>query len=278
MVEAERIAATIAQGVHGRRRVGSGESFWQFRRHRAEDPASAIDWRQSAKSQHYFVRENEWEAAESVWIWRDASPSMDYRSDFAPVRKVERATVLALALASLLIRAGERIALMGEPNPPAGGRVALRRIAHHLTAHLSTQGDLPPAANLPRHAKAVLLSDLLAPADELAARVAAMGAKGISGHMIQILDPSEEDLPFEGRTRFEGIKERQVLTIGRVENLRAAYKDRLAAHRDTLSNACRRQGWTFSIHRTDRPANLALLAIYTALGVKHHALQPGIGD
>src|SRR5258706_14680868 len=78
LVEAERLASSIWLGVHGRRKAGMGETFWQFRRYRVEDPATAIDWRQSAKSQHLFVRERGWEAAETVWFWRDASVGMRY--------------------------------------------------------------------------------------------------------------------------------------------------------------------------------------------------------
>ena len=105
LVEAERIAVTVAQGVHGRRRVGTGDAFWQFRRYQPGDPAQAIDWRQSAKRQSYFIRQNEWEAAESVWLWRDDSPSMAWRSNFGPCEKLERATLLLLATAALLVRA-----------------------------------------------------------------------------------------------------------------------------------------------------------------------------
>src|SRR4051812_34764592 len=80
LVLAERVAATVAQGVHGRRRVGQGETFWQFRRYQPGDSAEDIDWRQTAKTDRIFVRETEWEASQSVWIWRDASPSMRWRS------------------------------------------------------------------------------------------------------------------------------------------------------------------------------------------------------
>ena len=76
LVAAERVAATVSQGVHGRRRVGQGETFWQFRRYQFGDSTQLIDWRQSAKSQPVYVRETEWEAAQSVWLWRDGSPSM----------------------------------------------------------------------------------------------------------------------------------------------------------------------------------------------------------
>ncbi|MEE9317806.1 MAG: DUF58 domain-containing protein, partial [Rhodospirillales bacterium] len=51
LVAAKRVAATVSQGVHGRRRVGQGETFWQFRRYEFGDSTQLIDWRQSAKSQ-----------------------------------------------------------------------------------------------------------------------------------------------------------------------------------------------------------------------------------
>src|SRR5262249_35252748 len=108
LVEAERVASTVAQGVHGRRRVGTGETFWQFRRFQTGDQSSDVDWRRSARSQHLFVRETEWEAAQSVYLWRDGSPSMNYASSGAT--KLQRAGVLALALGILLVEAGERIA------------------------------------------------------------------------------------------------------------------------------------------------------------------------
>ena len=57
LVEAERLTSGVWLGVHGRRKAGMGETFWQFRRYRVEDPATSVDWRQSAKSQHLFVRE-----------------------------------------------------------------------------------------------------------------------------------------------------------------------------------------------------------------------------
>ena len=122
LVAAERIAATVAQGVHGRRRVGAGDAFWQFRRYHPGDALGQIDWRQSGKSQALFVRQNEWAAAESVWLWSDASASMGYCSEFSNVTKRGRAELLVLALAALLVRGGERVAMMGEGQRPTTGR------------------------------------------------------------------------------------------------------------------------------------------------------------
>lgn len=271
VTEAEHVASTIAQGVHGRRRTGMGETFWQYRRYREGDTASSVDWRHSARSSHLFVRETEREAAESIWIWRDGSASMDYASDFAPCSKKDRATVLALALSSLLVQGGESVAALGHGFAPAPGRAALRRMAHALLDAPQDGDDearsasLPPAERIPRFAQVVLISDFLSPADEIVARMKAYAADGIRGHMIQVLDPAEEDLPFSGRTEFEGIEEELRLMVGRAQNLREAYHQRLEIHRNRIVEMARRVEFTFATHRTDRGPQTALLALYSAL-------------
>ena len=147
------------------------------------------------------MRETEREAAESIWIWRDGSASMDYASDFAPCTKKDRATVLALALSSLLVQGGESIAPLGHGFTPTPGRAALRRMAHALIDapepdENAGAASLPPPGHLPRHAQIVLISDFLSPAEDIVARLKDYAAEGIRGHMIQVLDPAEEDLPF----------------------------------------------------------------------------------
>ncbi|MDO8288685.1 MAG: DUF58 domain-containing protein [Parvibaculum sp.] len=280
VTEAERIANTVAQGVHGRRRTGMGESFWQYRRFREGDTASSVDWRHSARSRHLFVRETENESAESVWLWRDGSPSMDYASDGAPQTKKDRATVLTLALASLLVQGGENVAALGSGFPPGTGRSAYRRIAHTLmddpdeTTKRLTLDSLPPPARLPRYAQIVLISDFLSPPEEIIARIKGYAADGIRGHLIQVLDPAEEDLPFTGRTEFEGIEDNLRLMIGRAERLRLGYHERLAQHRDQIMTAAQRINFTFATHRTDRPPHTALLALYGALSGAIEARRP----
>ena len=280
VVEAEHIANTVAQGVHGRRRTGMGESFWQFRRFREGDTAASVDWRHSARSRHLFVRETEVEAAESVWIWRDDSPSMNYASDSAPTTKKDRATVLALALTSLLVQGGESVAALGGNFPPSGGRPAYRRIAHALVDNSTegskalTQDSLPPIARLPRYGQIVLISDFLSPTEEIIERIRSYATDGIKGHLIQVLDPAEEDLPFTGRTEFVGIEEDLHLMIGRAESMRKAYHARLALHRDKLMEAAQRINFTFATHRTDRAPHTALLALYGALSGEIDAHRP----
>jgi len=267
LVAAERVAQTVSQGVHGRRRVGQGEAFWQFRRYEPGDPAQAIDWRQSAKRERVFVRQNEWEAAQSVWLWRDGTASMRYRSALSPVEKGERATVLLLALAVLLVRAGEHVALHGEGFAPSAGRGTIERLALALSRG-DSPGDrlsLPGRDPLPRHARLVLIGDFLVPIESVAALAASLAARGVRGHVLQVLDPAEETLPFVGRNRFEGLEGDGEVLVRRTERLREAYGARMGAHQAALREIARTHGWTFAVHRTDRPPQAALLALYTAL-------------
>jgi uncharacterized protein (DUF58 family) len=264
LVAAERVATTVAQGVHGRRRVGTGETFWQFRQYEPGDPVSRIDWRESAKSMRLYIRETEWEAAQSVWLWRDSSASMDYASSAALSTKRARTDLLLLALAALLVRGGERVALLGSGMPPASGRAVLSRLA--LTLQRPAPGDnLPQFEPLPRYGQLVIIGDLLAPLEEIHALVGRFAATGLRGHLLQVLDPAEEALPFMGRVRFEGMEQEKSLLISRVENVREQYWARLAQHREGLAAIARATGWSFGMHRTDRPPHSALLALYGAL-------------
>lgn len=267
LVQAERLAAAVSLGVHGRRKAGMGETFWQFRRYRAEDASIAIDWRQSAKSQHLFVREREWEAAQSIWLWRDGSAGMRFAS--TGVTKLERANVLALALASLLVRGGERVALFGEGHGPAASRAALRRIAHFLSAP-PAEDALPPDAATTKNAQFVWFSDFLSPIADIERAFARLTRDAMGGHLVHIIDPAEEDFPYRGRTRFEEAAGRLSETLGRAETVGEAYRARFKAHAETVAAVARHQGWSYLAHRTDRSPQTALIALYADMSGAAH--------
>lgn len=269
LVAADRVAATVSQGVHGRRRIGQGETFWQFRRYEPGDAVQQIDWRQSAKSQRLFIRQTEWEAAQSVWLWRDPSASMAWRSRLDLPWKGERADLLLLALASLLARGGEHLALLGSGDGLASGRAALRRLAAALERSRDQAGceqaSAPPAEPLPRFSRLVLFGDFLVPLDSLAAPIRGYAERGVRGHLVQLVDPAEEALPFSGRVRFEGLENEGEALFGRVESVREAYAAAIAAHRRGLGTLASSFGWTFAVHHTDQPPEPALLALFAAL-------------
>jgi uncharacterized protein (DUF58 family) len=264
LVAAERVANTVAQGVHGRRRAGQGDSFWQFRPAVAGDTASRIDWRQSARAERLYVRETEWEAAQTVVLWRDGGARMDWRSHLAGETKRARADLLLLALAVLLLRGGEKIRLAVPGMPEFTGRTGLLRLAATLAADPGSDA-LPDAAALPRHAAMVLIGDMLAPIRDIQAGLAALASVPVRAHVLQLLDPAELELPYDGRVRFESLDGGASMLIPHVASVREAYAARLEAQRGAIAAICAGRGFGFQTHRTDTHPETALLALYSAL-------------
>ncbi|MEQ8651644.1 MAG: DUF58 domain-containing protein [Kiloniellales bacterium] len=267
VVEAIRIADTVASGAHGRRRAGPGDSFWQFRPYVSGDTAQAIDWRVSARSDQLFVREREWSAAASLYLWRDASASMRWRGARDRQSKQERADLLLLSLAALAIRGEEQVAILGLDKRGRQGRGALTHLAQAIGQ--GKDESLPPEGPLPRQADLVLFSDFFSPLDELAARLGILAARSARGLMVQIYDPAEAALPFEGRVRFEGLEGEGRWLAPRVETLRPAYIERFRDHQSALAGLAASLGWRFVALPTDRPAASALAAL-------HAGLAPGL--
>jgi uncharacterized protein (DUF58 family) len=267
LIEASRVAATIIHGIHGRRRAGPGETFWQFRQYDSNDDVKAIDWRRSATSDHVFVREREWEAAHTFWVWPDLSPSMAFSSHLSPTMKRDRALVVALAAVEVLVKGGERVGLLGVGRPTAN-RNATSRIAQSIAAHATSPllaAGLPPEERLTRFSGVILLSDFLNPIPDLERSLARLTADGVNGHIVQVLDPAEEALPYDGRAEFVGMSNEVRWTAERAETLREAYLERFEAHRDAVRAIARKAGWSFTVHHTDRPATEPLLNLITQL-------------
>src|SRR5208282_4213801 len=144
ILEARRVATTVMHGLNGRRRAGPGENFWQYRRFVSGEPAARVDWRRSARDDHLYVREQEWEAAHTVWIWPDRSASMSFKSALALDGKLERTLVIAFALAEVLIEGGERVGIPGLMRPTASRNV-IERMAEAIVHDRSERTSLPPS-------------------------------------------------------------------------------------------------------------------------------------
>jgi uncharacterized protein (DUF58 family) len=276
VIAARRVAQTVRHGVHGRRRAGSGETFWQFRPFLSGEPSSRIDWRRSAREERAFVREREWESAHTVWIWFDRSPSMQFASSLAPTSKIDRAALLALALADLCVDGGERAGLLGLTRPLATQGVIERfaeAIASDERIRGPSQAALPPALPAASRSMVLMISDFLSEPEDVARAIRAVSAEGALGELVMIVDPIEETFPFSGNTEFLHPAGSLTMLTPRAQNLREAYLARLVAHRDAIRGICARLGWGMSIHRTDgSPAEILL-----ALRMRLSSPEPGAG-
>lgn len=263
LVEARRIVNTVIAGWHGRRKRGIGENFWQFRPYSEGESLSRIDWRRSARDDHTYVREREWEAAHTVWLWADPSPSMLYKSRTATVSKESRALVLALALAELLSRSGERIAWPGLTDP-FSARNGAERLASRL-AHAGTLPMRPDLSAIRRFSDIVIVSDFLDPPEETMEWLDVLSRHGVRAHLIEVADPAEETFPYSGRTEFIDPETGEKLTAGRAEQLSDDYRALYAARRDELARSARRLGWSYTVNHTDRLASEALVSVHLAM-------------
>jgi uncharacterized protein (DUF58 family) len=265
ILEARRIAATVIHGLHGRKRAGPGENFWQYRRFISGEPARQVDWRRSARDGILYVRELEWEAAHTVWIWPDRSPSMLFTSHLAQESKLDRTLVIAFTLAEVLVHGGERVGLPGLMRP-TGSRNVLDKMANAIVHDPTERASLPPSFAPSSLSEIVVVSDFWSPIEEVRTTLIRLGSTGSHGHTIQVVDPAEETFPYSGRVEFIEPEGGQSITTGRAEAWRKDYHARLARHRDEIKAETDKLGWSFAIHRTDRPATELLLALHARMG------------
>ncbi len=260
LVEAKKVAGNVFAGWHGRRKRGIGEDFWQFRPYVAGENMAAIDWRRSARDDHVYVRDREWQAAHMVWLWVDESPSMLFRSNGARVSKQSRSLVIAFALAELLARSGERLGWLGVSRPIVS-RHAAERLGEALVA-APPQTQFPVGEEVRNHSDVVLVSDFLQPLDEMARKLRNMANRGARGHLVQIVDPVEETFPYAGRIEFTDPETGEKLTAGNAQSLKTGYNELFSRHVGDIRALARSLGWSHTLHHTDTLASQALASLH----------------
>jgi len=269
VVEARNVAAQLQLGIHGRRRPGLGEEFWEFRPFVTGEASHRIDWRRSARDDRLYVREREWESAAAHWLWIDLSASMHFVSRLAAQPKRDRAILIGLALADLLVHAGERVGLPGRTHPLASRNIIMRLAEAMLrpgAPEPASAPAMPEGLHLRRHDHLIMIGDFILPPAQYAERVAALAASGIKGTLVLIRDPAEEDFPFAGELEFEGLEEVDAWRIGDAAEVAGRYRDRIAAITAELRRIATRHGFGFVKHVTHRPAAETLLQPAALIG------------
>lgn len=269
LARAEHLAGTVLLGEHGRRRAGLGDDFWQYRPVQAGDERRFIDWRRSARSDSQFVRQREWQIAQSVVIWVDNAASMRFASDEKLPEKSDRARLLALAVAILLNRAGERVGLAGAGLPPRRGEAQLMRLAEALTRESDDDYGRPDTSGMAAHGRALFISDFMGDTEAVRTALTTAADRGVQGILCQVLDPAEEAFPYRGRTVFESVGGTLAHETLKASELRERYLARLAERKAELHTLCARTGWQFTTHHSSASAQSALLWLYTAFDGGH---------
>ncbi|MDZ4760169.1 MAG: DUF58 domain-containing protein [Alphaproteobacteria bacterium] len=250
-----RAASAANVGSAGRRRSGTGENFWQYRRHAAEDGADRIDWRRSAREENLFVRETELETARTFLFWVDPSPGFGWSSDPKRIDKADRALTIAMALAGALSRSGERAGALGGGRSAVSGAKASARVGEDIR-EMSADAPFPSP---PRDVAAVVIaSDFYQPLETWRSRLTPLAGKCRDGALLQVCDPIEETYPFDGRVRFFRPGEERQRLIGRAESIRDGYLERFARRRSDMIELAAGLGWRFVSHATGEEARTPL--------------------
>lgn len=265
LARAEHLAGTVLLGEHGRRRASLGDDFWQYRPVQTGDTLRMIDWRRSARSDDRFVRERELQIAQSVQLWVDQAASMRFVSSKDLQPKAERARVLALAAAILLVRGGERVGLTGGTLPPRRGEVQILRLAEAFSRDEAPDYGAPEARAMLPMSRAVFISDFLGDPEPVEAALTKAADRGVRGVVLQVLDPAEEEFPFSGRTVFESMGGTLRHETLKADDLRGRYLERLAQRKARLEELCALTGWRYNCHHTGDSAQSALLWLWQAL-------------
>jgi uncharacterized protein (DUF58 family) len=268
LARAEHLAGAVLLGAHGRRRAGMGDDFWQYRPAQIGDSRRMIDHRRSARGDQEFVREREWQIAQSVMLWVDQGASMRFASDETLPQKADRARVLALALAILLNRGGERVGLTGTALPPRRGNAQVMRLAELFCVDEASDYTPPEHRAMIPHARAVFISDFMGNIDDVRIALTKAADRGVRGVLCHVLDPSEEAFPFSGRTIFESMGGTLSHETLKANDLKDRYLARLAERKAELQALCALTGWHYGLHHTDASAQSALLWLYGALDAR----------
>lgn len=268
LARAEHLAGAILLGAHGRRRAGMGDDFWQYRPAQPGDSRRMIDHRRSAMGDQEFVREREWQIAQSVMLWVDQGASMRFASDQNLPQKADRARLLGLSLAILLLRGGERVGLTGTSLPPRRGNPQVIRLAELFCQDDEVDYSPPEHRAMIPNARAVFISDFMGDLDSVQLALTKAADRGVRGVLFHVLDPSEEAFPFTGRTIFESVGGSLRHETLKANDLKQRYLDRLAARKAELERLCALTGWQYGLHHTDASAQSALLWLYGALDAR----------
>lgn len=257
--------STASQAPHvgsaGRRKAGTGEHFWQYRRYAREDDAARVDWRRSARGDELFVRESELETARTALFWCDPHAGFDWRGSPERRTKADEARLMMLALGTMLSRDGDRIGVLGSGRTPSFGKRAVDRLAEDLSTDQAGDFPLPPR----RPAFAVIASDFYDRVETWEERLIPLASVCREGVLLAVSDPVEIEFPFEGRVRLSRPGETLRRIFGRAQTVRETYFEKYRENRAGLEALARRLGWRFVAHDTGKVTLAGAAALKRAL-------------
>lgn len=260
------------QGAHRSLHRGSGIDFAGLVEYAEGDDARHIDWNVTARLDAPHVRVFTEDRDLTVWLVVDRSVSM---SQGGPDRtKSETAAELALVLARLFARRGDRVAalLYDEGGstivPPGAGRRHVLRIAAALRPGTGTRGSTTDLAAMldaarraaRRPALVLVLSDFIGEGDWGRALLRLGRRHEVAA--LRIIDPADDALPEAGLLVVEDAETGEQLIVDSSDPLlRERFAAEVAGREATVTAEASRAGVPLHRIATDRDPTASLVDV-----------------
>jgi len=231
-VRARKVMEGVLTGLHQSPSYGQSVEFVEHKEYAPGDEIKHIDWRAYAKLDKYYVKRFEMETNLRALLVVDGSGSMAYGR--GAMTKLQYGAVCAGALAFLLARQGDQVALLvaGDPEPgsterlPPGVRAflpfgssnahvqeVLRRLdgsAGRGPTDLAGALDFA-AEKVGRRGLVIVASDLFDATERSVPALKMLRGRRHDVVVLHLLDREELDFPFDDPTRFLSMEdERQI--------------------------------------------------------------------
>jgi uncharacterized protein (DUF58 family) len=276
-LRARRVVEGYVSGMHRSPARGFSVEFAEHREYAPGDDLRYLDWKVFGRTDKYYLKQYEEETNLVCHLLLDASESMQYKSDTAPLSKFEYAQCTAAALAYLILHQQDSVGLVAFDNEI---RSLVRPSSHpaHLEELLQVMEETRPrqksaigpifhhlAERFSKRGIVVVLSDLFDDVDAIIAGLKHLRHRRHEVVVMHVLDPAELEFPFQQSTLFRGLEQYSpVLTDPAA--LRRAYLTEFNRYLRKLKAGCRRHGIDYVPLRTDRPLEMVLSNYLAARG------------
>ena len=256
---------------------GFSIEFAEHREYAPGDDLRYLDWKVLARTDKYYLKQFEEETNLICHLVLDASESMRYRSDAAPMSKLEYAQRAAAALAYLVLHQQDSVGLVAFDSEirsfvrASSNPSHLKEILHvmeGLRAERKTSTgpifhDL--AERLKKRGIVIVISDLLDDVDSMMAGLKHLRHRRHEVIVMHVLDPAEVDFPFDRLAMFRGLEQMpDVLVEPRA--LRKAYLAEFGRYLHKLQAGCRAQAIDYVPMRTDQSLEVVLSSYLASRG------------
>jgi uncharacterized protein (DUF58 family) len=266
-LRARVVVEGFLSGLHRSPYHGFSVEFTEYRQYSPGDDLRYLDWKLFARSDRYYLKRFEDETNLRAWLLVDLSRSMGFGSLAYDKAAYARTAAATIAYFLSLQRDGVGLitfdAAIQEFLPARFRPGHLHRLMMALERAPAGQATdlVAPLEQIAQTARkrglVVLLSDLLAPLEEVETRLGYLRSRGHEVVVMRVLDPAEIDFPFQDAALFQDVESGRELYVD-PQLARERYRQRFAEHAAGLANACNKLGINLLELRTDRPLELAL--------------------